>query len=104
MSARVWLCTTVNKGMSPYMLRCLEQFSNKRVSCQCGPHVYVTARRWTVGNFCHTVDTCTACLQCGFSCEYLDHQIDGMPFEVFDIRTVFLQCALSCALLDVQSD
>ena len=65
MPTRVCLCITMNKGVSLYMLSCLEQFSNKRVSCQCRPDVYVTARRWIVGNFCHKVDSCSVRL---FSC------------------------------------
>jgi len=105
---------------------------NNMVSFCCAQSVYVTASCQNFGNFCHTVNTCTACLQCGFSCEYLVNQshwmpsyihdicmvclqcgfsceysvnqTHWMPSDILDIRMVFLQCALSCAWLDLQRD
>jgi len=45
----------------------------------------------------YTVNTCTASLPCGLTCEYLDYQTDWISCCICNIRAVSLPCGLFCA-------
>ena len=73
--------TTIERFVSAVDSAVLSTFKHSHPAsvhqlCCCAHNVYVAARRWIGGNFYYTVNTCTASLPCGLSCEPLHFQTD----------------------------